>query len=836
MKNKLRNGVLVGLLATALVTAVAHGQVTGLAGWDIYIDPGHSQTENMGIFGYSEAEKNVRVGLHLRELLLAMTDIDTVYNSRLTDQESVSLTQRTDEANSLGAAWFHSIHSDAGPAQANSTLLLWGQLRNGEEKVPNGGKAMGDIIIGLLTRAMRTDTRGSIGDCSFFGCTSTGPYLSVNRRSTMPSELSEAGFHTSPLQNPRNMNEEWKRLEAYAFFWSILELHGLERPPVAVVTGFIQDVEKDRPLNGARVRIGGQEYVTDTYASLFNRYSSDPEQLQNGFYFVEGLTNETLDLVVDADGFYADTTTVVVMDSFFTFVDVELVSAQPPVVETTKPEADATSVPPADDVVINFSRRMDISATGAAIEILPEVDFTSDWQDGNRTLVITPDTLANLTVYTVAIKGSAQDLVGHSFDGNADGVGGDDFSFSFMTQPVDTQAPTVRSVYPAAEATEVENPPVVNFEFDEIINENTIGENAIELMANQTPISGTVKHYIIKNQSLISFFPTQTLAAGARHTIRLQTGLEDLFGNAMQSGETLSFTAVGAVLDVRRIDNFETNVTENWWAPQQSGSTRGIISDQTSRGTNRTLVNFTNNSRQSMQLNYGWDKAAGSWLIREFLSGGPPRGVLFDDSYILQMYVFGDGSGNKIRIAVDDRYPNSAAGNHEVSEWYTIDWIGWRPITWNLGKDPVGSWLGDGRLDGTLRIDSIQLTHTAGAAETGVLYLDDLQLLRAKPTSVREDVQLPRDFVLEQNYPNPFNPTTTIRFSIPEKPQHVKLVVYDMLGRVVQTLVDDRLSAGSHSVAWNGRDPSGVRVSSGTYFYKLEASGFVDTKRMLLLK
>ncbi|MGH7457010.1 MAG: N-acetylmuramoyl-L-alanine amidase family protein, partial [bacterium] len=197
-------------------------QVTGLAGWNIYLDPGHSQKENMGIYGYSEAEKVLRVGLALRDMLLQTTDIDTVYISRINDQQSVSLTQRTDHANSLGAAWYHSIHSDAGSSTANSTLLLWGQYRDGREKIPNGGRAMSAYMVNMLTRGMRTTTRGAIGDCSFYGCTSNGPYLHVNRESTMPSELSEAGFHTNPAQNQRNMNAEWKKLEAMTLYWSIL--------------------------------------------------------------------------------------------------------------------------------------------------------------------------------------------------------------------------------------------------------------------------------------------------------------------------------------------------------------------------------------------------------------------------------------------------------------------------------------------------------------------------------------------------------------------------------------------------------------------------------------
>ena len=96
----------------------SNGQVTGLSGWNIFVDPGHSQNENVGIYGYSEAKKVLQVGLNLRQLLLSKTDIDTVYMSRTNESQLVSLSQRTDYANSVGADWYHSIHSDAGSPDA----------------------------------------------------------------------------------------------------------------------------------------------------------------------------------------------------------------------------------------------------------------------------------------------------------------------------------------------------------------------------------------------------------------------------------------------------------------------------------------------------------------------------------------------------------------------------------------------------------------------------------------------------------------------------------------------------------------------------------------------
>jgi hypothetical protein len=94
---------------------------------------------------------------------------------------------------------------------------------------------------------------------------------------------------------------------------------------------------------------------------------------------------------------------------------------------------------------------------------------------------------------------------------------------------------------------------------------------------------------------------------------------------------------------------------------------------------------------------------------------------------------------------------------------------------------------------------------------------------------------LPISFELEQNYPNPFNPTTSIRFGLPTK-SHVSIKVYNLLGQEITSLVNEELSAGTHTTEWDGRDKSRTEVASGIYFYKLIAGDFVDTKKMMLIK
>ncbi len=93
----------------------------------------------------------------------------------------------------------------------------------------------------------------------------------------------------------------------------------------------------------------------------------------------------------------------------------------------------------------------------------------------------------------------------------------------------------------------------------------------------------------------------------------------------------------------------------------------------------------------------------------------------------------------------------------------------------------------------------------------------------------------PAALVLAQNHPNPFNPKTTISFSLPAAGA-LRLDVFDVSGRRVTTLLDGMQPAGAHHVVWDGRDGSGASLSSGVYFYRLEAAGARIERKMLLLK
>jgi hypothetical protein len=93
----------------------------------------------------------------------------------------------------------------------------------------------------------------------------------------------------------------------------------------------------------------------------------------------------------------------------------------------------------------------------------------------------------------------------------------------------------------------------------------------------------------------------------------------------------------------------------------------------------------------------------------------------------------------------------------------------------------------------------------------------------------------PTDYSLKQNYPNPFNPETIIEFQLPET-GIVTIKIYNMLGQLIKTLVDENKTAGSHSVKWNGKDENGKSAASGIYIYQMKTNGYQISKKMITLK
>jgi hypothetical protein len=125
------------------------------------------------------------------------------------------------------------------------------------------------------------------------------------------------------------------------------------------------------------------------------------------------------------------------------------------------------------------------------------------------------------------------------------------------------------------------------------------------------------------------------------------------------------------------------------------------------------------------------------------------------------------------------------------------------------------------------------------SAEPASIYLDAIKVVdlnwEKNETRVERDISAVQNFELFQNYPNPFNPSTEIQFQLTQN-EKVELSIFDLQGRLVQTLVNGTRAAGMHTVAWDGKHADGHSAPSGIYIYQLKTENFESAKRMLLIK
>lgn len=516
-----------------------------------------------------------------------------------------------------------------------------------------------------------------------------------------------------------------------------------------------------------------------------------------------------------------------------------------PIVLFTQPQQGDT-VPVNIKIMISFSKTMDTTSFTGNVIFDPDIGgFSLNWTSDQKQLTITPlVNLVNDVEYTLTIKKEVTDINGKELDGAANGGSSEDFILVFYTSALDIFPPRLIYSNPSTQVytDNFDVQGIFSFAFDELLDHSSLQTTSTSVNWSGQAVPHKALIYDIEDRSAVCIQTTEPLYSGHNYQISLSTDLTDTSGNHLDTIITVQFaTQPYAYSEVRMIDNFSG--TGFWRAPGYSGSTNGVNTVASTFDISNTVylpTAYTPIEKKSGRLHYVWDPTflnppGSEYLLREYLDDSPPRLVEFDTSYVLQCYILGDGSYNKFRFAVDDNLPATAAQYHEVSKWITIDWLGWRLIEWDLGDpESVGQWLGNGVLEGTLRIDSFQLTHDETGAMSGTLYFSNLRVIKKRyeiSSIVLSDLsKIPQDFALEQNYPNPFNPVTTIPFRV-NRTDQVRLTIYNVLGQEVAVLIDQIMQPGHYEVRLDA-----TNLASGIYVYQLQSGGDVQRKRMMLLK
>jgi hypothetical protein len=316
----------------------------------------------------------------------------------------------------------------------------------------------------------------------------------------------------------------------------------------------------------------------------------------------------------------------------------------------------------------------------------------------------------------------------------------------------------------------------------------------------------------------------------------LSTGNFAVFGNNNTNGTSTSdLGSVGS-----------TNRTGRIWQVDESGTVAGTItidiSDATGNaGQSGTASNFRLLYRSGTSGDFS-SAATGASISGDAVSF---TSVSLADGY----YALGSESDASLPVELTSFEVLDTRANGITLHWITESEIN------NLGfildrRTPTIDWIeiasfvtdtelqGQGSVshqtiytysDNTVTDDETYDYRIADVDYDGNKESHSLQLMGISPASI------PSTYVLHQNYPNPFNPVTTLSYDLPEDAL-VNITIYDMMGKVVRTLINMEQTVGYRSVQWHGTNNNGSPVSAGIYLYTIQAGDYRQTKKMVLLK
>jgi uncharacterized lipoprotein YddW (UPF0748 family) len=472
-------------------------------------------------------------------------------------------------------------------------------------------------------------------------------------------------------------------------------------------------------------------------------------------------------------------------------------------------------------IYFEFSKEMDTISFSPALDIQPIVNFSVKWSSDKKTACVNFASLLSYdTPYTVVLSHDLKDSNGKELDGNGDGQSGDNFTFHFRTLKRDSEGPVLIQSTVSNNENGVDVASVFSFTFNEIVLSGSLASSGI-LLKNNTGSDVAFRYTLYEtadSKSVITVQPTDTLHHSSKYTLTIAGSVSDTIGNTAGGDMSFTFnTSAYYYTSSKLIDEF--NEISGWQSPSYSGSTVGLVNAESSFGINTLYGLPASLTASSARLIYSWDPSATIYLIREYLTpSSAPALIEFDTTWSLQTYIFGDSSNVKIRFCIDEN-SGTAWTDHEVSQWETIDWRGWKLVEWKLSDaNSIGSWISsDNKLLGTsYRTDSYQFTRDNQSAYTGTIYFDNYRVVKkVRRTTDIKDIKDQGTGIIKC-YPNPFAQRTMLSLTI-NKDDRYTLTVYNISGQVTEKLRQEYFSAGTYYVSF------GENYKPGVYLIELRS-------------
>jgi hypothetical protein len=282
---------------------------------------------------------------------------------------------------------------------------------------------MSDIIGPAIQKKLRTSVRSvyTYLDYTFYGGANGGFNLGVLSGLAMPGELSEGSMHDFYPETRRLLNNNYRKMEAYAIRDAFLQYYGVPADTLCIVAGILSNASGVL-INGAKVRLLPENivYTGDTY--------------NNGFYMFDGVKAGPHTLSFETPNYETASVPVTLEAGKTLFLDRAFVGGSAVTIRYFTPAVRDTIYPVNQTIGIAFSAAMDTASVRQAFSITPSLTGKFTWYDGSTTFLFKPDQpFQYLTWYTYRIAGTARSKGGGLLDGNGDGTAGDDFAITFKT-------------------------------------------------------------------------------------------------------------------------------------------------------------------------------------------------------------------------------------------------------------------------------------------------------------------------------------------------------------------------------------------------------------------
>lgn len=774
----------------------------------VCIDPGHgghTGDDRPPVPGstFWESDGNWYKSQHAKEILTSLGATVFVTRDGNSDSDDEAFSVRSGIANTNNVDLFHSIHSNATgtDSRRNHVLIIFRGYTANPTFPP--AKSYATSVYRNFVKVNHVENLGYdnlLGDLNGWWGT-TG--LAALRNLTMPGVLSEGSFHDYVPEARRLKNSGYLRHEAWAITRAMLEHFDAGTLPNGNIGGILRDALENipssyQPISSLDDTKKPLNHVKATLQPGNLVYNGDDHT--NGYYYFENITPGEYKLYLQAEDYSLDSANVTVLANQSVFVDKNLSlipNENDPNIVSSFPANNGVEVSNIANIEIQFDIRMDKATTEAAFSMTPEVAGTFSFENNSKTLVFDPERpLTAGQNYQVTIANTAETIFGKQLVW--------DYSFQFTTR----SKFNMLSTYPADGAIDISRSVEVRLQFDNAINPGTLGNISFKDSFDNS-ITPTVD-FTTLTKGIISFIPKYDLEFGKSYKVLIGENMGDIEGVTLQENFEINFTVEpDSISDGVLVDDFET--AGNWNTPQASGSA-GIDESSSFEVTSSKKYN----GLFSGALKYSFNSEDGAYKISRIT----PEPIGTAGESMFGLWIKGELSNNILEY-----WFNDSENNLYSIEVDTLNFTGWKFKAVALSDVATGD----------LKFEGVGIKYVTSADTAGFIYIDDAQYDYTTPVENEVD-NIPSEYALSQNYPNPFNPSTTIKYSIAvhtslAATQQVSIVVYDILGRKVATVVNKEQKAGNYEVIFNAES-----LTSGIYFYKLQTGDFAATKKLLLLK